>query len=190
MAPHHPKAAKQPTHEMVPIRTVQIRLNFGPATPRRWRQRNLSQPRPTTQQHPHPNGQRHHQRASHMASTIWHTVEFSRNRRASPRDLSISSERLCRSESYLAFGPPPATRSGNVSGPEPVPSGSGRTKRLRTRAGVATLGTSHRGSIRGVRSSLSGDIENITRVLRQVANPCSVTPVTRPSEEPEAAGHG
>jgi len=48
---------------------------------------------------------------------------------------------------------------------------------------VATLGTSHRGSIRGVRSSLSGDIENITRVLRQVANPCSVTPVTRPATE-------
>src|SRR5688572_14238373 len=111
MAPHHPKAAEQPTHEMVPIRTVQIRLNVGIAPPRRWKTRHLSQPRPTTLQHPHPNRQKHHQIASHMASTIWHTVEFSRNRRASPRDLSISSERLCRSESYLAFGPPLATRS-------------------------------------------------------------------------------
>ena len=126
-------------------------------------------------------GQDIHQIASHMASTIWHTVEFSRNRRASPRDLSISSERLCRSESYLAFGPLPATRSGSMlRAVEPVPDpASGRTKRLSTRSGVATLGTSHRGSIRGVRSSLSGDIENITRVLRQVANPVAVTPVTR-----------
>ena len=44
---------------------------------------------------------------------------------------------------------------------------------------MATLGTSHRGSIRGVRSSLSGDIENITRVLRREANRLAVTPVTR-----------
>ena len=161
MSTWHPttEAVKQPTHEMVPIRTVQIRLNFGPATPRRWRQRNLSQPRPTTLKHPNPNGPTHHQIASHMASTIWHTVEFSRNRRASPRDLSISSERLCRSESYLAFGPLPATCSGSSCGPEARPRpASGRTKRLETRSGVATLGTSHRGSIRGVRSSLSGDI--------------------------------
>ena len=121
MAPHHPKAAEQPTHEMVPIRTVQIRLNFDAAPPRRWKTRHLSQPRPTTHRPPHPNGPKHHQIASHMASTIWHTVEFSRNRRASPRDLSISSERLCRSESYLAFGPLPATCSGSICGPEPVP---------------------------------------------------------------------
>ena len=59
-----------------------------------------------------------------MASTIWHTVEFSRNRRASPRDLSISSERLCRSESYLAFGPLLATRSGSdLRAGSPSPSG-------------------------------------------------------------------
>ena len=69
-------------------------------------------------------GTRHHQIASHMASTIWHTVEFSRNRRASPRDLSISSERLCRSESYLAFGPLPATRLGqHLRAWSPSPSG-------------------------------------------------------------------
>ena len=180
MAPHHPKAVKQPTHEMVPIRTVQIRLNFDAAPPRRWKTRHLSQPRPTTLQHPNPNGPTHHQIASHMASTIWHTVEFSRNRRASPRDLSISSERLCRSESYLAFGPLPATLFGrHLRAGSPSPPASGRTKRLETRAGVATLGTSHRGSIRGVRSSLSGDIENITRVLRQVSNRSAVTPVTR-----------
>ena len=39
---------------------------------------------------PHLNHQptRQHQ-AGHMASTTWHTVEFSRNRRASVRDLSI-----------------------------------------------------------------------------------------------------
>jgi hypothetical protein len=82
-------------------------------------------------------GQNIHQIASHMASTIWHTVEFSRNRRASPRDLSISSERLCRSESYLAFRPLPATLSGKLSaGLEPVPHpASGRTKRLSARAG-------------------------------------------------------
>src|SRR3954451_11521042 len=79
-----------------------------------------------------PNGTRRPLIASHMASTIWHTVEFSRNRRASPRDLSISSERLCRSEAYLAFRPLPATLSGKRSaGLEPVPHpASGRTKRL------------------------------------------------------------
>jgi hypothetical protein len=96
-------------------------------------------------------GQNIHQIASHMASTIWHTVEFSRNRRASPRDLSISSERLCRSESYLAFGPLPATCSGSICGPEPVP--------IRFRAREAPENTGGGGHPRGpataVRSAVS-----------------------------------
>src|SRR5690242_1994754 len=106
MSTWHPttKAAEQPTHETVPIRTNQIRLNCGTAFHGGSRNgTNLNQDPP--HQHPTPKRSRPHPQASHMASTIWHTVEFSRNRRASPRDLSISSERLCRSESYLAFRP-------------------------------------------------------------------------------------
>src|SRR3954471_12691004 len=49
-------------------------------------ERHQSQPRPTTFSNHTPHGTRPPQIASHMASTIWHTVEFSRNRRASPRD--------------------------------------------------------------------------------------------------------
>ena len=57
----------------------------GIAQPRRWKKRHRSQPRPTRSATPPPKGDKTHHVASHMASTIWHTVEFSRNRRAPGR---------------------------------------------------------------------------------------------------------
>src|SRR6478752_8041997 len=92
MSTWHPntKALKQPTKRNGPTgstrRTNQIRLYVAsPST--EVEERHPSQPRPTTINTPD-HRPRTSQIASHMASTIWHTVEFSRNRRASPPDLS------------------------------------------------------------------------------------------------------
>ena len=154
MSTWHPttEAAEQPTHEMVPIRTVQIRLNFDAAPPRRWKTRHLSQPRPTTLQHPHPNGPKHHQIASHMASTIWHTVEFSRNRRASPQDPSTRPRGFVVLNLTWLFGriSPPSRAA--AAGSKPVPhTALGRTKRT----GVRSRGGHPWGPATVVRSAVS-----------------------------------
>ena len=85
LAPHHPKAARQPTKRNgltgSTRQTNQIRL-FMASPPTEVKERHRSQPRPTTINTPNHRPETS-QIASHMASTIWHTVEFSRNRRAS-----------------------------------------------------------------------------------------------------------
>jgi hypothetical protein len=114
MSTWHPttEAAKQPTKRNGPDKDQSDSAEFGTAFHGGRRTTPISTKTHHLSNHT-PNGTRPPLIASHMASTIWHTVEFSRNRRASPRDLSISSERLCRSESYLAFRPLPATLSGD-----------------------------------------------------------------------------
>ena len=135
---------------------------------------------------PHLNHQptRQHQ-AGHMASTTWHTVEFSRNRRASPQDLAILGERLvvspCVSRSGLHHSTPSPGRSeppcraalDHRSWARPC---RGRTKHLRSDRGCSPAGPATSRSLRirlRVRSSLPGDLENITRMSRRTPNPWS-----------------
>jgi hypothetical protein len=124
----------------------------------------------------------------HMASTTWHTVEFSRNRRASPRDLAIPSQRLVcsprspwRSGGFATLPDPRGLRNHPCELIRGLTSQAADASRAHEapldQSGVAACGTSHR-FVRGVRSSLPGDLWNITRMLPRSANRCRVTPVT------------
>ena len=76
-ATNHPKAASNKHYERPEGHVDPASTRTPPPTG--WTAGSQSQPlRPPR-----------HIGASHMASTTWHTVEFSRNRRASVRDLSI-----------------------------------------------------------------------------------------------------
>ena len=84
LAPHHQSSmatdkTKQPTGSTRPTNPIRL---FGHHPPTEVKERHPSQPRPTPINTPTQKAGTH-QKASHMASTIWHTVEFSRNRRAS-----------------------------------------------------------------------------------------------------------
>ena len=85
LAPHHQSSMAtdktKRSHRAGARQTNQIRL-FMASPPTEVKERHRSQPRPTTIHTP-THRARTLQIASHMASTIWHTVEFSRNRRAS-----------------------------------------------------------------------------------------------------------
>src|SRR4051794_39377099 len=93
-----------------------------------------------------------------MASTIWHTVEFSRNRRASPPDLSTRPRGFVVLKPTWLFGRSPPPSRAASAGLKPVPRPYFRAHEAPEIQfeGWPPLGTSHRGSIRGVRSSLSG----------------------------------
>ena len=137
MAPQHQSAeATDKTkrlHRFNPASQSDSAVSASPPT--EVEERHPSQPRPT-----HVRTLTHRARTppqtSHMASTIWHTVEFSRNRRASPRDLSTRPRGFVVPESYLAFRPHLATLSGCSCGPwKPVPhTAPGRTKRREGRS--------------------------------------------------------
>ncbi len=83
------KAAGQPTHETDPPparRTIQVRSDQSHA-PHQRRARTNQPNQPTTNQHTHHNGRHTSQHQTKMASTTWHTVEFSKSGRASRKTL-------------------------------------------------------------------------------------------------------
>src|SRR4051794_5856879 len=84
LAPHHQSSkATDKTkrlHRINPASQSDSAVSASPPT--EVEKRHPSQPRPTTTHTPNQRPGTH-TIASHMASTIWHTVEFSRNRRAS-----------------------------------------------------------------------------------------------------------
>jgi hypothetical protein len=107
----------------------------------------------------------------HMASTTWHTVEFSRNRRASFRTSVRPGGNLSNlAASILCVKPPCVGLTIGSSRTRGIASGRRRGRRLCELWGDVTCGTSHR-FVRGVRSSLLGDVEKITQPTARSANP-------------------
>ena len=172
-ATNHPKAASNKHYERPEGHVDPASTRTPPPTG--WTAGSQSQPlRPPR-----------HIGASHMASTTWHTVEFSRNRRASPQDLPILSKRLVRFPfAPRRLGPVYCTRSPGSSEPPlraALPPGSwapDRTRGARSTCDLIGVGRLRDrpppGSLRirlRVRSSLPGDIENITQPVAPRANP-------------------
>src|SRR6478735_7955904 len=184
MSTWHPttKAAGQPTHETVPIRTNQIRLNCGTVFHGGRRNgTNLNQDPP--HQHPTP------KRAEHIRKrAIWHrlfgTLLSSQGTDAHPsRPFNLSGG----NRSNLAERPRPVKSPrqrrfswGGTLVPRPDAPGDRRSDRRSECPRWSARGTSHCGSIRGVRFSVPGDIEKITQPAARRANPCPVTRVTSP----------
>jgi hypothetical protein len=161
--------ATDTTKKPQPSKTRAIRFGIKDRTIRRG-----SETSPVDQrQHP----PRHNTQASQLASTTWHTVEFSRNRRASSRAFSGPRRRLCSSILPDVFrrsvGPrtlEPAVRTGLPTRPEDA-------EGVRSSWGGHPPGPATECDL-GVRSSLPGDDENITQTPRRSPNPCAVTGVT------------